>query len=159
MSALRGGWFKLYCHILKMSKSSFHVDIAEEASVSELKEAILIRNENTLVDVDGHQLKIWKVCAFELSNSKQVLRVDKHYMSTKDLKTQLANLQLCDGNALDGAVLLSSEFSDASLGQIHVIVEAPPDGECPPMFGTLANDHHRTALHLRLVAFLVIYFD
>jgi len=58
MSALRGGWFKLHCYILKNSESSFHVDIADEATVSELKEAILIKNENTLVDMDGHQLKI-----------------------------------------------------------------------------------------------------
>jgi hypothetical protein len=42
----------------------------------------------------------------------------------------LANLQLHDGNALDGAVLLSSEFSNACLGQIHVIAEVS-DGECP----------------------------
>ena len=51
-------------------------------------------------------------------------------MSTKDLKTQLANLQLCDENALDGSVLLSREFADASLGQIHVIAEVS-DGEYP----------------------------
>jgi len=94
---------------------------------------------------------------FVLSNLNQVLRADEHYMATKDLKTQLANLQLRDGNALDGAVLLSSEFSDASLGHIwHVIVEALPDGECPPMFGTFANDHHRSSLHLCLIAFLVM---
>ena len=54
-------------------------------------------------------------------NLKQLLRADRNYMSTKDLKTQLANLQLRDGSALDGAVLLSSKFSDACLGQIGSI--------------------------------------
>ena len=98
--------------------------------MSDLREAILSKSENTLVGVDAQQLKIWKVCTFELSNLNQVLRADKHYMSTKDLKTQLAGLQLPDRNALDGSVSLSSEFSDASLGQIHVIAEAP-DGEYP----------------------------
>jgi len=81
---------------------------------------ILLKNLSSVVGVDEHQLKIWKVCAFELLN---LLRADKHYMSTKDPKTQLANLELCDGSALDSAVLLSSEFSDAYLGQIHIIAE------------------------------------
>jgi hypothetical protein len=128
MSAFRTG--KLYCYILRKSQSSFHVNIADCATVSELKEKILLKNQNSVVGVDEHQLKIWKVCAFELLNLKQLLRADKHYMSTKDLKTQLANLQLCDDSALDGAVLLSSEFSDACLGQIHVIAEVS-DGEYP----------------------------
>ncbi len=130
MSALRQGRFRLYCYILKKSESSFHVDIAEGANVSDLREAILSKSENTLAGVDAQQLKIWKVCTFELSNLNQVLRADKHYMSTKGFKTQLANLQLPDRNALDGSVSLSSEFSDASLGHIHVIAEAP-DGEYP----------------------------
>jgi len=30
--------------------------------VSELKEKILLKNQNTIVGVDEHQLKIWKVC-------------------------------------------------------------------------------------------------
>ena len=120
--------FKLFC-VLKKSESSFHVDLAEDATVSELKEAILIKNKNTLLGVDAHQLKVWKVCAFEHLNL--VLTTDKHYISAKDLRTQLVNLQLRDGNALDDTrVLLPSEFSDASLGQIHVIAEAP-DGEYP----------------------------
>jgi hypothetical protein len=51
-------------------------------------------------------------------------------MPTKDLTTQLATLQLHDGDALDGAVLLSSRFSDTNLGQIHVIAEVP-DGDYP----------------------------
>lgn len=121
---------KLYCYILGKSQSSFHVNIAGCATVSELKEKILLKNQNSIVGVDEHQLKIWKVCAFELSNLNQLLRADEHYMSTKDLKTQLANLQLRDDNALDGAILLSSEFFDACLGQIHVIAEVP-DGEYP----------------------------
>ncbi len=113
-----------------MSQSSFHVNIADCATVSELKEKILLENQNTIVGVDVHQLKIWKVGAFELSNLNQLLRADKHYMSAKDLKTQLTNLQLRDDDALDGAVLLSSRFSDANLGQIHVIAEVP-DGDYP----------------------------
>ena len=128
MSAFRSG--KLYCYILRMSQSSFHVNIADCATVSELKEKILLENQNTIVGVDVHQLKIWKVGAFELSNLNQLLRADKHYMSAKDLKTQLTNLQLRDDDALDGAVLLSSRFSDANLGQIHVIAEVP-DGDYP----------------------------
>jgi len=98
--------------------------------VSELKEKILLINQNTIVGVDEHQLKIWKVCAFDLSNLNQLIRADKHYMSTKDLETQLANLQLRDDIALDGTVLLSSEFTDACLGQIHVVA----DGEYPISF-------------------------
>ena len=38
----------------------------------------------------------------------QLLRADEHYMSTKDLKIQLANLRLEDGDALDGAVATCS---------------------------------------------------
>jgi len=128
MSAFRSG--KLYCYILRKSQSSFHVNIMGCATVSELKERILLKKQNTIVGVDDDQLKIWKVCAFELSNLKQPLRADKYYMSTENLTTQLANLQLHDDDALDGAVLLSSRFSDANLGQIHVIAEVP-DGDYP----------------------------
>ena len=106
--------------------------------MSELKEKILLKNQNSVVGVYEDQLKIWKVCPFELLNLKQLLRADKHYLSTRDLKTQLANLQLCDGSALDGAVLLSSEFSDACLGQIHVIAEVS-DGEYPIISFSLSN--------------------
>ena len=98
--------------------------------MSELKEKILLKKQNTIVGVDDDQLKIWKVGAFELSELNQPLRAEKYYMSTENLTTQLANLQLHDDDALDGAVLLSSRFSDANLGQIHVIVEVP-DGEYP----------------------------
>ena len=128
MSTFRTG--KLYCYILRKSQSSFHVNIADCATVSELREKILLKNISAVAGVNEDQLKIWKVCPFELLDLKQLLKADKHYLSTKDLKTQLANLQLCDGSALDGAVLLSSEFSDACLGQIHVIAEVS-DGEYP----------------------------
>jgi hypothetical protein len=129
MSAFRSG--KLYCYILRKSQSSFHVNITGCATVSELKERILLKKQNTIVGVDDDQLKIWKVCAFELSNLNQPkLRAEKYYMSTENLTTQLANLQLHDDDALDGAVLLSSRFSDANLGQIHVIAEVP-DGDYP----------------------------
>jgi len=94
MSAFHKG--QLCCYILRKSQSSFHVNIAGCATVSELKEKILLKNQNTIVGVDEHQLKIWKVCVFELSNLNQLLRADKHYISTKDLKAQLANLQLRD---------------------------------------------------------------
>lgn len=93
--------------------------------MSELAEKILLKNQNTIVGLDGHQLKIWK--AFELSNLNQPLRADKYYMSTENLTTQLANLQLHDDDALDGAVL-SSRFSDANLGQIHVIAKVSDGG-------------------------------
>jgi hypothetical protein len=130
MSALRGGRFRLYCYILKKYRRSVHVDVAGDLTVSDLREELLnlSKSENTLVGVDAQQLKIWKVRTFQLSNLNPVLKADKHYMSTQDLKTQLANLQLLDKDALDGAILLSSEFSDALLGQIHVFAEAP-DGE------------------------------
>ena len=102
--------------------------------MSELAEKILLKNQNTIVGLDGHQLKIWK--AFELSNLNQPLRADKYYMSTENLTTQLANPQLHDVDALDGAVLLSSRFSDANLGQIHVIAENRYPSIDPPESGS-----------------------
>jgi hypothetical protein len=76
MSAFRSG--KLYCYILRKSQSSFHVNITGCATVSELKERILLKKQNTIVGVDDDQLKIWKVCAFELSNLNQPkLRAEK----------------------------------------------------------------------------------
>ena len=63
MSAFRSG--KLYCYILRKSQSSFYVNIMGCATVSELKERILLKNQNTLVGVDEHQFKIWKVCPFD----------------------------------------------------------------------------------------------
>jgi len=37
--------------------------------VWQLKEKILLKNQNSVVGVDEHQLKIWKVCAFELETT------------------------------------------------------------------------------------------
>jgi hypothetical protein len=75
-------WQTLLLYSQKVPK---FLSFADCTTVSELKEKILLKNQNTIVGVDEHQLKIWKVCAFELSNLNQSLSADKHYMSTKDL--------------------------------------------------------------------------
>ena len=54
--------FKLFCFILQKSESSFHVDIAASETVSDLRDAILAKNSNTLRNVDSHQLNLYKVC-------------------------------------------------------------------------------------------------
>jgi hypothetical protein len=114
MSALHSGMF--LCYILEQS-DAFHVDILASDTVSDLKDAILSKNPNTFVGVDAYQLKVWKVCAFELPNLNQVLKADKRYMlSTKALKTQLANLQLSNADSLEPTSLLSSTFHDAHRG-------------------------------------------
>lgn len=87
---------------------------------------------------------------------EQLLRANKYYLSTKDLKTQLANLQLCDDCALDGAVLLSSEFPDACLGQIHIIVEVS-DGECPIISFFLSSSRSLLLPQLHAVDWIVTH--
>ena len=82
MSALRAGRFKPYCYILNRSESSFHVDIADGATVSELKQEILIKKQEYACGCGWASAQIWKVCMFELSNLNQVLGAEKHYMST-----------------------------------------------------------------------------
>ena len=61
--------FKLFCFIIGVSESPFHVDIAASKTVSDLKEAILDKNPNKLRGVDADQLKLWKVYFFQLSST------------------------------------------------------------------------------------------
>ena len=55
------GKFKLFCFILQKSTNAFHIDIAASETVSDLKDAILAKNPNSLRNVESQQLTLFKV--------------------------------------------------------------------------------------------------
>ena len=75
MSSLNAGTFKLFCFILQKSTNTFHIDIAASETVSDLKDAILAKNPNSLRNVESQQLNLYKVCDLTFIN------LDKAYYS------------------------------------------------------------------------------
>ena len=55
---------KLFCWILDKTESPFSVNIANNDTIDDLKDAIFKKNPITLASVDAHQLALWKVSHF-----------------------------------------------------------------------------------------------
>ncbi len=104
------GRFKLFCWIIGVSESLFHVDIAASIeTVSDLKEAILDKIRNT---------RVWT--RINSNSGRQVVSLKFQL----ELHPGSYCIGLYDRNSLQALELLSSTFSDASQGYIHIIVKA-----------------------------------
>lgn len=55
--------FKLFCYILGRNGAPFPVNITQGETVGDLNNAIL---NHKLVKADAIQLKLWKVCVFQV---------------------------------------------------------------------------------------------
>ena len=122
---------KLFCWIIEKSDDSFPVDVADDDTVGDLKEAIMKKKPHTLAGLEADELRIWKVSNFPEHRLFHTLFTPYQVFIkiTKDLKNEVSKYQLVDDDIALASETLSDAFPNPVRGDLHVVVQTPFVGE------------------------------
>jgi hypothetical protein len=122
---------KLFCWIIGKSSSPFAVDLGNDDTVYDLKEAVMMKKPITLAGLEADQLTVWKVSDFFQHRLFDAL-VTPYKVSievTKDLENEVSEYPLVDKDIPLASDKLSVCFPNPLQGYLHVVVQTPSVGE------------------------------
>lgn len=114
----------------------FSVKIARSEMVDALKDEIKIKKKHTFLNIDANRLDVWKVssCRSDTFDDITADSLDLSKVSipvNRDLRVGQTLQTLFLGEELLPVTRLSKVFSYVpEEGHLHIVVKAPPGGEC-----------------------------